>query len=41
MTLQVARSACTETNLFPAEIGFFDAHHSFLVMALADSKSSY
>jgi len=41
MTLQVARSACTETGLFQVEIGFFDAHHSFLVMGLADSESSY
>jgi hypothetical protein len=30
-----------ETGLFQGEISFFDAHHSFLVMALADSESSY
>jgi len=30
-----------ENRLFQAEIALFDAHHSFLVMALADSESSY
>jgi hypothetical protein len=41
MTLLVTRSACAETGFFQVEIALFDAHHSFLVMALADSDLSY
>jgi hypothetical protein len=41
MTHLVARSECAETGLFKVEITLFDAHHSLLVMALADSESSY
>jgi len=41
MTQWLTRSACAKTGFFQAEIALFDAHHSFLVMALADSESSY
>jgi len=41
MTLLVTRSACAKTGFFQVEIALFDAHHSFLVMALADSDLSY